>query len=174
MISEHMKAVLLDLKARQSAGEHMPCPRCGKDAMNRNVFRNALSRHADIFVCDSCGGQEALLDFMQNPLPLDQWACFLPERPQSDFKALSGAEAWERIKKEQLPFLIELYERWRREPNQDDFGAYRAEAYRHCAGLTHLWCQPFQAAYDVSDGRLLLRFRTAEIGTEVACDLVGK
>ena len=81
----------------------------------------------------------------------------LPDRPQSDFKALSGAEAWERIKKEQLPFLIGLYERWREEPNQDDFGAYRAEAYRHCAGLTHLWCQPFQAAYDVSDGRLLLQ-----------------
>ena len=29
MISEHIRAVLLDLKARQSAGEHMPCPRCG-------------------------------------------------------------------------------------------------------------------------------------------------
>ena len=25
--------LLLDLKARQQAGEHMPCPRCGKDTM---------------------------------------------------------------------------------------------------------------------------------------------
>ena len=102
--------------------------------MNRNVLRNALSRHADIHICDECGSAEAMLDFMQNPLPLDQWACFLPERPQEDFKELSGAEAWERIKKEQLPFLVRLYERWLVDSAQDDFGAYRAEAYRHCPG----------------------------------------
>ena len=174
MIPEHMKAALLDLKARQAAGEHMPCPRCGKDSMNRNVFRNALSRHADIQICDECGTAEAMLDFMQNPLPLDQWACFLPKRPQSDFKELSGAEAWERIREEQIPFLVGLYERWLADPAQDDFGAYRAEAYAHCAGLTHLWCQPFLAAYDVGDGRLLLRFKRSDAGTEIAHDLIGK
>ena len=93
-MNERIEKRLLDLKARQDKDEHMPCPRCGKDAMNRNVFRNALSRHADIQICDECGTAEAMLDFMQNPLPLDQWACLLPDRPQSDFKALSGAEAW--------------------------------------------------------------------------------
>jgi predicted RNA-binding Zn-ribbon protein involved in translation (DUF1610 family) len=171
---DEMMRTLVDLRARQLAGEHMPCPRCGKDSMNRSVLRNALSRHADIFVCDSCGGQEAMLDFMQNPLPLDQWACFLPERPQPDFKDISGAEAWERIEKEQLSFLVGLYRRWLEDPSRDDFGAYRAEAHRHCAGLTHLWREPYQAAYDVSDGRLLLRFRISTNGVEVAHDLIGK
>ena len=174
MIPERLQATLLDLKARQASGEHMPCPRCGKDTMNRSVLRNALSRHADIHICDSCGGAEAVLDFMQNPLPLDQWACFVSERPQSDFRALPGAEAWERIREEQLPFLVELYERWLEDPVKEDFGAYRAEAHRRCAGLTHIWREPFQAAYDVCDGRLLLRFRRSGSNTEVAHDLIGK
>ena len=41
--------ILLDLKARQQAGEHMPCPRCGKDAMKPDLHTNALSRHADLW-----------------------------------------------------------------------------------------------------------------------------
>ena len=68
MNDQERKNMLADLKARQMKQEHMPCPRCGKDAMNRNVFRNALSRHADIFVCDSCGGAEAMLDFTADSL----------------------------------------------------------------------------------------------------------
>ena len=31
--SDWIAEQLLDLKARQQAGEHMPCPRCGKDTM---------------------------------------------------------------------------------------------------------------------------------------------
>jgi len=174
MMREQRINALADLRARQQNDEPMPCPRCGKDTMNPSIFRNALSRHADIYICDECGNSEALLDFMQNPLPLDEWACFLPERPTSDFKERSGVEVWEQIREEQLPRLVKMYERWLADPVQKDFSGYRAEAYEHCAGLTHLWCQPFQAAYDVRDGRLLLRFRTSEIGTEVACDLVGK
>ena len=37
MMSTPMEKILLDLKARQQAGEHMPCPRCGKDACRRKV-----------------------------------------------------------------------------------------------------------------------------------------
>ena len=62
--------LLLDLKARQQAGEHMPCPRCGKDTMKPELHTNALSRHADLYICDSCGTAEALLDFMKQELPL--------------------------------------------------------------------------------------------------------
>ena len=47
--------LLLDLKARQQAGEHMPCPRCGKDNMKPDLYTNALSRHAVLFICDQCG-----------------------------------------------------------------------------------------------------------------------
>ena len=58
--------LLLDLKARQQAGEHMPCPRCGKDTMKPELHTNALSRHADLYVCDQCGTAEAMLAFMNN------------------------------------------------------------------------------------------------------------
>lgn len=64
---------LLDLKARQAAGEQMPCPRCGRLSMKKPLEHNALSRHADLFVCDDCGLEESLLDMMRNPLPLEQW-----------------------------------------------------------------------------------------------------
>ena len=171
---EQMINALVDLKARQLNGERMPCPRCGKDTMNLNPFRNALSRHADIHICDECGTSEAMLDFMQNPLPIDQWACFLPKRPPSDFNERAGVEVWEQIREEQLPRLVKLYERWMAAPAPKDFSGYRAEAYENCAGLTHLWREPFQAAYDVRDGRLLIRFRSTQNGTEVAHDLVGK
>ena len=55
MMSTPMEQILLDLKARQQAGEHMPCPRCGKDTMKPDLHTNALSRHADLFICDQCG-----------------------------------------------------------------------------------------------------------------------
>ena len=69
-MNERIEKRLLDLKARQDNGEHMPCPRCGRDSMKDPVYTNALSRHADVYVCDECGISEALLDMMQNPLPL--------------------------------------------------------------------------------------------------------
>ena len=70
-----VQKALADLKARQETGEHLPCPRCGKDTMKPALCTNALSRVADgIFVCDDCGTQEALLAFMQNPMPVDEWA----------------------------------------------------------------------------------------------------
>lgn len=78
-MTEDMKQVLEDLRARQLALEHMPCPRCGRDAMNSNPLRNALSRCADIQVCDDCGTDEALRGLWRSPLPLEQWACFQPE-----------------------------------------------------------------------------------------------
>ena len=32
----------------------MPCPRCGEDWM-KELATNALSRVADVYVCDDCG-----------------------------------------------------------------------------------------------------------------------
>ena len=47
--------ILDDLKARQQAGERMACPRCGMDVMKTPVHTNALSRAADVYICDACG-----------------------------------------------------------------------------------------------------------------------
>ena len=51
---EEQKKVLLDFKARQEAGERLPCPHCGRDAMKPALYSNALSRAFDIMVCDEC------------------------------------------------------------------------------------------------------------------------
>ena len=60
MNDHERKNMLADLKARQVKQEHMPCPRCGKDTMGEDPMRNALSRQADVMVCDSCGQNEAV------------------------------------------------------------------------------------------------------------------
>ena len=44
----------------QNAGIWLPCPRCGCLSMKRDVRTNALSRCADVYVCDDCGDFEAL------------------------------------------------------------------------------------------------------------------
>ena len=87
-MTERMERRLLDLKARQQAEEHMLCPRCGADTMKEPVCTNALSRVADLYVCDSCGTAEAMLAFMKQDYPLTSWAAFQPVRPPSDLEAL--------------------------------------------------------------------------------------
>lgn len=160
-----------DLKARQDAGEHMPCPRCGRDTMKKSIHTNALSRQADIYICDACGTEEALLKFMHNPLPMREWACFQPVQRPSDFKTLPAEEIWERVQDTQIPFLMNLYERWQDEQEYEDFSEYRAAAFESCPGLTALWAQPFRAEYAAVDGKLVLRFRFADEGIEVAVDI---
>ena len=171
-MKETINQTLLDLKARQLKGERMACPRCGQDSMNPAIHRNALSRHADVYICDDCGTAEALLEMMQNPLPMVQWACFKADHPRADFETLPGAVVWERLQEDQLPYLIQLFEQWQVAQTHENFEAYRLNAHRHCAGLTALWSQPFQAAYRVADGQLLLRFRATETGTDVAYDVI--
>ena len=173
-IEKKMRETLADLKARQDAGEHMPCPRCGRDTMKPNVHANAHSREADIMICDACGTAEALLAFMNNPLPLSEWACFLTDLPQGNFEAVPGEEAWKEIEETQLPFLKDLFERWLAHETQADCGAYRLEARRNCKGLTELWTRPFAATYKVADGALLVRFRRVNDQTEAAHDVVGQ
>lgn len=52
-----------------------PCPRCGQLTMDPDdVLRNALSRHADIYICDECGTDEAMRDFVGCVLPIEEWA----------------------------------------------------------------------------------------------------
>ena len=153
-MNERMQRILADLKARQEAGEHMACPRCGCDTMKPAIYTNALSRQADIMVCDDCGMSEAKLAFMGNPMPLTQWACFKPRRPDGDFKAVTGEEAWREI--------------------QDHFAEQRIDVKERCKGLKEIWEQPFMVTYDVRDGELVLRFRMNNGEVEVAHDVTGK
>ena len=170
-MTDRIRKALGDLIARQDAGEHMPCPRCGRDRMKKNIHTNALSRHADIYICDACGTEEALLKFMSNPLPMREWACLRPTQRASDFKTLSAEAIWERVQETQIPFLMNLYNRWQEEHEYEDFNDYRADAFESCPGLTALWAQPFRAEYAAADGTLVLRFRFSDEGIEVAADI---
>ena len=79
-MTDHAKQSLLDLKAHQQSGSYRLCPRCGKDTMKENLITNALSRHADLYICDACGMEESILDYMHAPLPITLWAAFLQKR----------------------------------------------------------------------------------------------
>ena len=54
-----------------------PCPRCGRDRMDESPLRNALSRHAMVYICNVCGMEEAILAMQRlTPMLLEQWAIF--------------------------------------------------------------------------------------------------
>lgn len=57
-----------------------PCPRCGHYVMASDPIKNALSRHADIQICDACGTDEAIRDFTHMVFPLTSWA--IAEHPE--------------------------------------------------------------------------------------------
>lgn len=165
--------VLADLKAQQEAGTNLQCPRCGRSTMKPSLHTNALSRHADgIYICDECGTAEAMLDFMNNPLPTELWAIFQAPRPESDLIDLPGAEVWKRIRMEHGPVLIDIFKRWSQEAPGSSFTPYRREAFKRCPGLTEIWERPFQAKYSVADGELILRLRHTDEGVEIAADLL--
>jgi len=71
---EEAKLLIEGLMPLQERGEKFPCPRCGYDRMNEKLVRNALSRHAHVYVCDECGMDEAIRDMVGNPLPLNEWS----------------------------------------------------------------------------------------------------
>ncbi len=172
-MNKDIQKVLLDLRIRQEAGEHMPCPRCGLDTMKPALTTNALSRHADgLYLCDDCGTSEAMLDFMQNPLPIECWACFRDDTPAADFTTVPGEEAAKIIRAEHMPRLIRVFRKWR--AGGVDFKDLRSEAIRECPGLTQIWEQPFQALYQVADGEIVVRFREKGSRVEFVTDFLKK
>lgn len=172
-MNERIQKRLDDLKAQQQAGEHLPCPRCGRKTMKDAIHTNALSRHADIYICDQCGMDEAMLDFMRNPLPIEDWACvqkqfdgYLPETIEEHIDIITH---------EHIPFLTSLYQRWLDEQAHEDFREYRNAARKHCPGLTELWTEPFQAEYGAKDGsRALVRFRVRDNEIQYVIDVMTK
>lgn len=55
-----MYEIINNWKIAQKAGAILPCPRCGH--MSMKPSENALSRRADIDICNQCGIEEALED----------------------------------------------------------------------------------------------------------------
>lgn len=51
----------------------LPCPRCGLDRMRPGLVNNSLSRHADIYICSTCGVQEARFDIIGRVLSESEW-----------------------------------------------------------------------------------------------------
>ena len=172
-MTEQMKNRLADLKARQEAGEHMPCPRCGRDTMKPVLHTNALSRIADIYICDACGSAEAMLAFMKQQYPLTSWWAFQPERPESDFRDLPAGDVLMRVQLEQIGMLTDICTKCMNDP--EHAAEYRLEAFGSCPGLTELWTQPFQAKYAAVDGAVLIRFRRDANGDlQVAANIMEK
>ena len=61
--------------SKKQRGGHFACPRCGKMTMDaESVTHNALSRRATVYVCDTCGTEEALEDMLDERMPLTAWA----------------------------------------------------------------------------------------------------
>lgn len=67
------KKAVDDFAARQKDGVHI-CPRCGRMTVKDRLHTNALSRYADIYICDMCGMDEAIKDTTGQALPLKEWA----------------------------------------------------------------------------------------------------
>ena len=173
MTNEERLQVLAGMKLRQEKCERMPCPRCGNDAMNENLMRNALSRQADIMICDSCGQKESILAMMNNPLPLSQWACFNKPNPEADaVNAMPALDLKEHVLSKHIGYLIMLFDRWQDEHEYEDFEEYRDAARQRCPGLTELWQSPFRAEYKAADGKVVARFRSVNGKTEIAVDII--
>lgn len=65
--------MLIERFAKKQRAGHFPCPRCGFHRMDADPVRNALSRHANVQICDRCGIDEAMEDFLSSPRPLTSW-----------------------------------------------------------------------------------------------------
>ena len=170
-MTEQQQKALLDWKARQNAGEHMPCPRCGRDTMREQLYHNASSRHADLYVCEACGAAEAMLDAFSKPLPMEAWACM---KELLDCKAMTGAQLWEFLQSGQAQFLCRLYERWQEESQYEDFRDYQQTAHHNCPGLFRLEQEPFQAVYECADGQVIVRFESTREGTLMIADWMAR
>ena len=154
---------LLRLKAEQEAGRYTLCPRCGRDNMTPRYTR-ALSRLADIMVCEQCGMDEAKLAFMRAPGSLYVWAGLQPDKPKSDLEALPAGEVWEHVCREQTSTIMDLFYRCRGgEPSDEIIFC----AFESCPGLTRMWTEPFRMDYKARGGTVVIRIRETDNGIEM-------
>ena len=76
------------------------CLRCGAP-LAVHLMVNALSRYADVQICQACGMDEALRDAAHTPLPLTEWDAVksgrLPGANQEDVCYLSTVCTFEEV-----------------------------------------------------------------------------
>jgi hypothetical protein len=165
-MNDIMRRILFDLRARQMAGQKMPCPRCGRDTMDPVMENNPESRReTGLRICKRCLQQERDLEVMNNPLafPLYSWAVFQPDTSKNEFKHMTNAEAERYIEDEYIFYLMDLYSRYT--SGRDQFADLDLEARHQCPGLTRMYSHPFWIRFDTAEGYLSIQFR--EIGGEV-------
>ena len=66
------------------------CPRCGDMHMSANVLHNALSKYAEVYICDACGADEAIRAYSKKILPMEKWAYFKPGFSKEQVRGGSG------------------------------------------------------------------------------------
>ncbi len=67
------KRIVDEFAQKQVDGVHL-CPRCGRQTVKDRLTTNALSRCADVYICDACGTDEAVRELKGDALPLWYWA----------------------------------------------------------------------------------------------------
>lgn len=78
-VADQDAKVLIERFAKKQRDGRFPCPRCGRWTMDEDPVRNALSRRADVHICNACGTEEALEDFAGQRRPLASWDIALHE-----------------------------------------------------------------------------------------------
>ena len=90
---------LIEAFAKRQHEWHYPCPRCGRDVMDEEPARNAMSRRVNVQVCDDCGTLEAFEDMPGGfQAPLEVWAIMkYPPRWGMPLQlAFVGRDSWSR------------------------------------------------------------------------------
>ena len=73
-LNEMTAKMLIERFAKKQRDGDYPCPCCGFENMNSDPIRNALSRRANVMICDECGTVEALEDYFGKEQSLTDWA----------------------------------------------------------------------------------------------------
>ena len=71
---EQEAKAMLERFAKVQRKHHFACPRCGRMNMADDPVRNAVSRYAQVMICDTCGIAEAIGDYAGVWLPLGEWS----------------------------------------------------------------------------------------------------
>lgn len=161
-MTDRLRKALANLKAQQESGKYTRCPRCGLDTMKPDLHTNALSRQADLMVCDDCGTAEALLAFMNKPYSLYMWAALRPRKPASDFGTMDAKDVWDAICDQQATTISSLYWQFRRGEDPEEI---RFLAHERCPGLIDLWTEPYRMHYECNGGPLVVSFSDDGDGT---------
>lgn len=72
--------LLIEHFSKKQKDGFFPCPRCGRMDMDEKPTRNALSRRVNVYICDFCGTDEAVEDFIGAKITAEEWA--IVKRPE--------------------------------------------------------------------------------------------